>query len=88
MNEDRMLSIADVVRVTTFGRSTVWAMVKRGDFPQPVAITAKKRAWRMSDVAKWLSERPVGLKNEQTQRAVQKANAANAARRQRGEGGQ
>jgi prophage regulatory protein len=34
------------------GKSTFWAGVKSGKFPQPVKLGARTTAWRVSDIQK------------------------------------
>lgn len=42
---------------TGLSRSTIYAMMARGEFPQPVRIGARAVGWRESDVARWLEGR-------------------------------
>lgn len=44
-------------RLLTLSRSTVWAMVKDGEFPAPVRLSARRVAWRRADVDEWVSSR-------------------------------
>ncbi|EBG7971631.1 AlpA family phage regulatory protein [Salmonella enterica subsp. enterica] len=49
-------------------RTTMWRMVKKGQFPRPEAITEHVMAWRVSDVLTWRGaewrkpESPTGVK--------------------------
>lgn len=36
-----------------FSASTLWRMVRRGTFPEPVKISDKITAWRMKDIRSW-----------------------------------
>ena len=54
---DRMLTVAEVSRVTSLSRTTLYRMVERGQFPAPRRISAARVAWRESVVQAWL---PVG----------------------------
>ncbi len=47
----------DVERITGLSRSTLYAWMKAGDFPQPVKLGARLVAWRERDVAEWLETR-------------------------------
>ncbi|WP_396268518.1 helix-turn-helix transcriptional regulator [Ideonella sp.] len=42
---------------TGLKKSTIYAMVKRGEFPAPVQVSARCVAWRSSAVAAWLASR-------------------------------
>ncbi len=37
--------------------TTLWRMRKRGDLPDPIAISLGARGWRESDIAAWLVAR-------------------------------
>ncbi|MXR36691.1 helix-turn-helix transcriptional regulator [Craterilacuibacter sinensis] len=39
------------------GRTTLWRMVKRGQFPAPVRLGPNISAWRAEDVRDWLEQR-------------------------------
>ena len=38
-------------------KSTLYRMVVAGDFPKPVLLTARHKAWRLSDVIAWAESR-------------------------------
>ena len=40
-------------------RSTIYDCMKRGEFPQPVALGARLVGWRESDIEAWLQAREV-----------------------------
>ena len=42
-------------------RQTLWRMVRRGEFPAPLHLTATTRAWRASDVDAWIDERAAAV---------------------------
>ena len=42
---------------TGLSRSTIYAAMARGEFPQPVRLGPRAVGWRESDVAKWLASR-------------------------------
>ncbi len=39
------------------GHTTLWEMVKNGDFPKPVKLSRNITAWRNEDVHKWIEEK-------------------------------
>ena len=56
-----ILRLPAVLELTGLSRTTIWRMVKRGEFPQPVALGARARGWRASEVQEWMNSRqPVG----------------------------
>lgn len=40
-------------KIVPFSTSTLWRMVKRGTFPEPVKISDKITAWRVKDIRRW-----------------------------------
>ena len=39
-------------------RTSLWRMVKAGDFPAPIRLSARAVGWRVGDVQRWLESRP------------------------------
>ena len=46
-----------VENITGLSRSTIYALMAKGQFPRPVRLTAKAVAWPESVIAEWLSQR-------------------------------
>ena len=57
--EDRLLKRREVEEITGLSRSTIYRMVKTGQFPQPVRVGPKAVRWRLSDIIAWLESRPL-----------------------------
>ena len=57
MTEKRILRLPAVLERIQLSKSTVYAMLKRGDFPQPIALGPRARAWRTEDIENWLNSR-------------------------------
>lgn len=53
--DDALLRLPDVLSVVGVGRSTWFAGVKEGRYPQPVQLSARLRAWRVRDIRKLLA---------------------------------
>ncbi len=53
----RMLRLPEVKQLVGLGRSTIYAMVKRGEFPAPVPLGARAVAWVSTEVTAWLEGR-------------------------------
>ena len=55
--------------------STIWAWIKRGDFPLPIVLNPGQRweivGWRRSDIQQWIDTRPQRLAKPVTQRAYE-----------------
>ncbi|RRQ22915.1 helix-turn-helix transcriptional regulator [Thiohalobacter thiocyanaticus] len=55
---DKILRTAEVMQMTGMSRSTLWRAYRHGDFPTPIRITDKSVGWRLSDVQRWIADRP------------------------------
>jgi prophage regulatory protein len=53
---ERLLRVKQVLQMVPVGRSTWWAGVKSGRFPQPVKLGPRTTAWRLSDIEKLIRE--------------------------------
>jgi prophage regulatory protein len=57
MEIDRMLRIAEVLRITGVSTATLYRWVKDGTFPAPVKLGPNSVAWRASVVRDWIDSR-------------------------------
>lgn len=55
---ERLLKIAEVRRLVSLHRVTIYKWIKRGQFPSPVRIGLRNNAWRESEIAEWIAARP------------------------------
>lgn len=53
-----LLRLPDVARLTGLRRSSIYALVARGQFPRPVKLTRVASAWRSDELAAWIASRP------------------------------
>ena len=51
---DSILRIKDVMQITTLSRTTLYRLIGRGDFPQPLKLGPNARGWRQSEVEAWV----------------------------------
>lgn len=58
--EDRLLRLAEVRTRTALTRSSIYAYMATGAFPQAINIGPRSVAWIESDVAAWVAERIAG----------------------------
>lgn len=49
-----LLAPATVYERTTLSRTTVWRMVRLGEFPAPVRVSRNRIAWFEADIEAWL----------------------------------
>ena len=59
MEDNRILRLPEVRRLTGLSTSSLYRSIKRGTFPPPVALGANAVGWRSRDVAAWIEDRPV-----------------------------
>jgi len=55
-----ILRLKAVCTLTGLSRSTLWRMCRRGEFPQPLKLTARLIGWRAAEVHRWLDSRERG----------------------------
>ena len=53
----RILRIAEVTAVIRRGRSSIYADVKAGRFPKPIALGLRSRGWLASEIEEWIRAR-------------------------------
>mgnify|MGYP001068878169 CR=1 FL=1 len=54
----QLLRRPKVEAMTGLSRSTLYAMIARGDFPKPVRVGLRAVAWRDGDIHAWQADRP------------------------------
>jgi prophage regulatory protein len=52
-----MLRRPQVERLTGLSRSSIYAMMARGDFPKPIRLGKRAVGWKLSIIEEWLSSR-------------------------------
>lgn len=52
---DRILRFAEVSARTGLKRTTIYARIKAGSFPAPVALGTHHVGWRESEIAAWIA---------------------------------
>ncbi|WP_417322478.1 helix-turn-helix transcriptional regulator [Erythrobacter aureus] len=52
-----VLDIGGVIELTTLSQSTIYAMVKKGEFPKQKRIGSNRVVWLRSEVVGWLEEK-------------------------------
>lgn len=50
----RFISVRDVVARTSLSRTTLWRLVRAGQFPKPRPLTAQRIAFVEAEVSEWL----------------------------------
>lgn len=52
----RLLRIQEVMHITGFGKSTIYAKISDGTFPKPIKISQRAVAWRLSEIEAWIAD--------------------------------
>lgn len=54
---NRLIRRKEVQARTGLGASSIYAMMKNGEFPQCLNLSERRVAWIESDIDKWIAER-------------------------------
>jgi prophage regulatory protein len=52
-----LLRLNEVLQRVKLGKSTVYKMIARGEFPAPKQLTANRSVWLESEIEQWLEFR-------------------------------
>ena len=55
---NRLLKRRQVEEITGIGRSSIYRLMKSGEFPQRVKVGRNAVRWRESDITAWVESRP------------------------------
>lgn len=50
--ETGFLRLNQILELVPIGKSSFWAKVKSGEYPQPVKLGARTTAWKVEDIRK------------------------------------
>lgn len=53
----RLFRLPTVIRMTGLGRSTIYRMIAKKQFPGPVRLGDRAVAWRQIDIDQWIDDR-------------------------------
>lgn len=52
-----LLRLPNVIHMTGLGRSTIYRMITKKQFPCPIRLGVRAVAWRQTDLADWIEGR-------------------------------
>ena len=55
---DRLMTIAEVLQITGFSRSSIYSLMRQGVFPEPLKVGPRAVRWRESEIREWERSRP------------------------------
>jgi len=53
----RIIRLPEAIKKTGLSRSTIYTLVKRGDFPKQITLTPRTMGFLESEVDQWLADR-------------------------------
>jgi len=53
----RFLRLPEVIQISGYRRTSIYEMIKAGNFPAPVHLGPRAVAWLESEVEAWMQER-------------------------------
>ncbi|MCC5451689.1 AlpA family transcriptional regulator [Rheinheimera sp. UJ51] len=53
----RLLKRSEVSKATTLCKTSIYELMKTGDFPKPINIGGRRVAWLQSDIETWITDR-------------------------------
>jgi len=57
MENSNLLRLQQVINRTGLGRSSIYAMASKGEFPKPIKIGVRSSAWLEDEVRDWIRDR-------------------------------
>jgi prophage regulatory protein len=54
---DTFLRLDEVTRITGVPRSTIYDLIKRGQFPEQIKLSERMVAWSAAEIASWQQDR-------------------------------
>lgn len=71
-----ILRIKDVCQLVGLSRSTVYALVARGEFPCQLRLTAQAVGWQAEAIREWMESRPPASHRVKSRHAPSKRRAS------------
>lgn len=53
----RLLRLAEVVELTSPSASLIYGLIREGQFPAPLKLSANRRAWTPAAIQAWLRQK-------------------------------
>jgi prophage regulatory protein len=57
MSESRIMRLQAVCAHTGLSRTTMYRLVRQGQFPKPIRLTTRTSGWLYDEVNAWIAER-------------------------------
>ncbi|MDD5579038.1 MAG: AlpA family transcriptional regulator [Methylobacter sp.] len=56
-SQSQILRIAAVLALTGLSRSTIYGLIRAGDFPRQLKLGPRSSGWYLREIQNWLSEK-------------------------------
>lgn len=67
--QSALLTRQELQAYVKLGRSTIYALMRKGQFPEPIKIGPQAVRWRVDEINDWLADRPRATGEGQKQAA-------------------
>ena len=54
---EKILRLPEVLSTVGLSRSSLYALIAKGDFPRQIRLSPRTSGWRLSDVEDWIKRR-------------------------------
>ncbi|WP_371762633.1 helix-turn-helix transcriptional regulator [Massilia sp.] len=62
-SRDRMIKLPEVISMTGLSRSSIYLLIKKGNFPPQIKLSTRSSGWLWREINSWLESRPRGSKH-------------------------
>ena len=62
-----LLKLNDVLNLCQLSKSTLYRMIRAGDFPEPVALNKRAVAWKTEEIEAWIDGLPRASERDSAQ---------------------
>ena len=56
-NKKKVVKLAQVKELTTFGSATIYRLMKKGEFPKQIKLAKRSSGWLQEEIYNWLEEK-------------------------------
>jgi prophage regulatory protein len=71
--DQKLIGIREVARITNLGRSTIYARIAKGEFPRSIPISPHRRAFLLREVLSWIGSRVADRDRDIRERSLHKS---------------
>ena len=55
--QTRIIRLTEVIEIVGLGKSSIYALMKKGDFPKQIKLGARASGWIESEIDEWIETR-------------------------------